>query len=119
SMRLTNPIRDIVDQLKLPQPPPKPLIALSIGKKQNNYLITGDPTVYGNFDNPQNINDALIENIKSRKLNGYGHSAVLLSTYHILFLLPLFLFVSFFVLFSIIQNLLQRREKGTREEISK
>jgi hypothetical protein len=31
AMRLTNPIRDIVDQLKLPPEPHKPLISFSIG----------------------------------------------------------------------------------------
>jgi len=65
SLRLKNPIRDIVDRLKVPTDNPKPLISLSIG----------DPTQYGNLANPTNINDALIENIKSRKFNGYTHSA--------------------------------------------
>ena len=31
SMRLTNPIRDIVDLMKKPEIPDKPLISLSIG----------------------------------------------------------------------------------------
>jgi len=65
SMRLTNPIRDIVDLMKKPNIPDKPLISLSIG----------DPTVFGNFQNPDNINEALIKNVQTRKYNGYAHSA--------------------------------------------
>lgn len=35
----------------------------------------GDPTVFGNFQNPDNINEALIKNVQTRKYNGYAHSA--------------------------------------------
>jgi len=65
SMRITNPLRDIVDQLKVPPNPPKPLISLSIG----------DPTVFGNLLAADNIVESLAENIKSGKYNGYTHSA--------------------------------------------
>lgn len=37
SMRITNPIRDIVDQLKIPENPSKELISLSIGNFLNNF----------------------------------------------------------------------------------
>lgn len=65
SLRITNPIRDWVDQIQLPKSHEKQHITLSIG----------DPTVFGNFVNPTNVNDAMIRSIQSRKFNGYAHSA--------------------------------------------
>ena len=47
-------------------------------KKLETVFLTnfkGDPTVFGNLINPDNVNEALIKNIKSRKFNGYAHSA--------------------------------------------
>eukprot|EP01117_Protostelium_nocturnum_P011608 TRINITY_DN4215_c0_g1_i1.p1 TRINITY_DN4215_c0_g1~~TRINITY_DN4215_c0_g1_i1.p1 ORF type:complete len:418 (-),score=149.62 TRINITY_DN4215_c0_g1_i1:197-1450(-) len=65
SLRIKNPIRDIVDSLKVPPNPPKPLISLSIG----------DPTVFGNLPTAENVAEKMIENIRSGKYNGYSHSA--------------------------------------------
>ncbi|PRP85862.1 tyrosine aminotransferase-like [Planoprotostelium fungivorum] len=64
AMRITNPLRDIVDQLKVPANPPKPLISLSIG----------DPTVFGNLPTADNIIERLVENAQTGKYNGYCHS---------------------------------------------
>lgn len=65
SLRITNPIRDIVDRLKIPANATKELISLSIG----------DPTIFGNLNNPDNVNEAAIKSIRSGKYNGYAHSA--------------------------------------------
>jgi tyrosine aminotransferase len=35
----------------------------------------GDPTVFGNLKPPQELTDALVENIKSHKHDGYAHAA--------------------------------------------
>jgi len=64
SLRISNPIRDIVDRMQATNPN-KPTIALSIG----------DPTVFGNFNDPDSLNESVIQNIKTRKFNGYAHSA--------------------------------------------
>eukprot|EP01122_Echinamoeba_exundans_P006635 TRINITY_DN1905_c1_g1_i5.p1 TRINITY_DN1905_c1_g1~~TRINITY_DN1905_c1_g1_i5.p1 ORF type:complete len:204 (+),score=26.41 TRINITY_DN1905_c1_g1_i5:67-612(+) len=61
AMRITNPIRDIVDKLKLPQNPTKTPLSLSIG----------DPTVFGNLVVPPEIERALVQNINSHNYNGY------------------------------------------------
>ena len=70
SQAVSNPIRAIVDRLKIPKDPNKELISLSIG----------DPTVFGNLTVPENIEARLIKNIKSHKFNGYAHSAGYTST---------------------------------------
>jgi len=70
SLRLTNPIRDIVDQLNIPLNPNKVKISLSIG----------DPTVFGNLLSPENVDEALIQNIKTHQFNGYAHSTGYLET---------------------------------------
>jgi len=60
SMNTINPIRKIVDQLKVPTNTNKELIRLSIG----------DPTVFGNLNPPEHVADLLKDNIKSGKFNG-------------------------------------------------
>lgn len=59
-----NPIRSIVDGMKLTPNPEKDMIALSIG----------DPTVFGNLKIPKEIEESVINCIKSHKVNGYGPS---------------------------------------------
>ncbi|RLN99902.1 hypothetical protein DYB28_000908 [Aphanomyces astaci] len=61
----SNPIRKIVDNIKMPQNPVKPIIRLSLG----------DPTVFGNLSCPDVLTDAIIRNVKSHNHNGYIHSA--------------------------------------------
>ncbi|KAI8376715.1 tyrosine aminotransferase [Choanephora cucurbitarum] len=56
-----NPIRAIVDKLKLNPNLTKPLISLSIG----------DPTIFGNFNVDTSINNAVIKQIESFRSNGY------------------------------------------------
>ncbi|KAI8637391.1 tyrosine aminotransferase [Parasitella parasitica] len=57
----SNPIRAIVDKLKLNPNATKPLISLSIG----------DPTIFGNFNVDPSINDAVAKQLNSFKSNGY------------------------------------------------
>jgi len=38
-------------------------------------LSIGDPTIFGNLKNPENINEILNVNLKTSKFNGYAHSA--------------------------------------------
>lgn len=59
-----NPIRNIVDSMKLTPNPKKEMIALSIG----------DPTVFGNLKVPEEIETFVIKSIRQRKYNGYGPS---------------------------------------------
>lgn len=59
-----NPIRKIVDEMKLTPHPEKDMIALSIG----------DPTVFGNMKLAEEVNAAVIESLKSEKNNGYAPS---------------------------------------------
>lgn len=56
-----NPIRAIVDKLKLNPSLTKPLISLSIG----------DPTIFGNFNVDASINEAVIKQVNSFRHNGY------------------------------------------------
>lgn len=65
-----NPIRDVVDTLKIPQAPAdKPMIPLSLG----------DPTVFGNLGMHTTTQEALLQGLASSKFNGYGPSVGLLS----------------------------------------
>lgn len=65
SMRTSNPIRRIVDQLDMKNiNADKPLISLSIG----------DPTVFGNLHPDANIIDSVSEALRSGANNGYPHS---------------------------------------------
>ncbi|CAG5958381.1 unnamed protein product [Menidia menidia] len=59
-----NPIRAIVDGMKLTPNPDKPMIALSIG----------DPTVFGNLPTDGAVLQALKDAIDSEKYNGYAPS---------------------------------------------
>jgi tyrosine aminotransferase len=65
AMRITNPIRDIVDRLVPPKNHPSQFLSLSIG----------DPTVFGNLKPPQEVTEALIANIGTHKYDGYAHAA--------------------------------------------
>ncbi|KAM3869832.1 tyrosine aminotransferase [Diretmus argenteus] len=59
-----NPIRAIVDGMKLTPNPEKPMIALSIG----------DPTVFGNLPTDDSVLQAMKDAIDSQKYNGYAPS---------------------------------------------
>ncbi|XP_067358377.1 tyrosine aminotransferase isoform X1 [Channa argus] len=59
-----NPIRAIVDGMKLTPNPEKPMIALSIG----------DPTVFGNLPTDEAVLQAMKVAIDSQKYNGYAPS---------------------------------------------
>ncbi|XP_029909761.1 tyrosine aminotransferase [Myripristis murdjan] len=59
-----NPIRAIVDGMKLTPNPDKPMIALSIG----------DPTVFGNLPTDDTVLQAMKDAIDSHKYNGYSPS---------------------------------------------
>jgi len=59
-----NPIRAIVDGMKLTPNPDKPMIALSIG----------DPTVFGNLPTDNTVRQAMKDAIDSQKYNGYAPS---------------------------------------------
>ncbi|KAK1874966.1 Tyrosine aminotransferase [Dissostichus eleginoides] len=59
-----NPIRAIVDGMKLTPNPEKPMIALSIG----------DPTVFGNLPTDGAVLQAMKDAIDSQKYNGYAPS---------------------------------------------
>ncbi|XP_034031568.1 tyrosine aminotransferase [Thalassophryne amazonica] len=59
-----NPIRAIVDGMKLSPNPHKPMIALSIG----------DPTVFGNLPTDDAVLQAMKDAIDSHKYNGYAPS---------------------------------------------
>jgi tyrosine aminotransferase len=59
-----NPIRKIVDGMKLTPNPDKEMIALSLG----------DPTIFGNLPLDPVIEDAVVESLRSRKRNGYAPS---------------------------------------------
>ncbi|KAI8089041.1 tyrosine aminotransferase [Halteromyces radiatus] len=57
-----NPIRQIVDKLKLDPQATKSFISLSVG----------DPTVFGNFNIDPSANEAVIRQLHTYKANGYG-----------------------------------------------
>ncbi|CAI5745108.1 unnamed protein product [Peronospora destructor] len=61
----SNPIRKIVDNLKIPTTSTKTLIPLSLG----------DPTVFGNLHCPDVLVQAIVRNTRSMQHNGYIHSA--------------------------------------------
>uniref|UniRef100_A0A8C8C9E6 Tyrosine aminotransferase n=1 Tax=Oncorhynchus tshawytscha TaxID=74940 RepID=A0A8C8C9E6_ONCTS len=67
SINTLNPIRAIVDGMKLSPNPGKPMIALSIG----------DPTVFGNLPTDEKVTQALKDAIDSHKYNGYAPSVEL------------------------------------------
>ncbi|OQR80670.1 tyrosine aminotransferase [Achlya hypogyna] len=61
----SNPIRKIVDNIKMPANSTKELIRLSLG----------DPTVFGNLKAPEVLSEAIVANVRSVQYNGYIHSA--------------------------------------------
>lgn len=63
-----NPIRAIVDNIKLPTNLTSRLIPLSIG----------DPTIFGNLDVPMTLTETLVQAVNSKQYNGYGPSTGLL-----------------------------------------
>ncbi|XP_023682846.1 tyrosine aminotransferase [Paramormyrops kingsleyae] len=64
SKNTLNPIRAIVDGMKITPNPEKPMIALSIG----------DPTVFGNLPTDDKVLQAMKDAIDSHKYNGYAPS---------------------------------------------
>lgn len=66
SMRTSNPIRQIVDQIDPSQSnKEKSLILLSIG----------DPTVFGNLVTHENVTQAIVKSVQSGYYNGYAHAS--------------------------------------------
>ncbi|KAG2185737.1 hypothetical protein INT43_002172 [Umbelopsis isabellina] len=63
-----NPIRQIVDKLKVDPNAEKDLISLALG----------DPTVFGNFNVDDSCNEAVIRNLQTFKANGYPPAHVLI-----------------------------------------
>ncbi|KAJ3365125.1 hypothetical protein GGF32_000305 [Allomyces javanicus] len=61
AQRTTNPIRAIVDNMKVAPNPEKPVISLALG----------DPTVFGNFNLHASCVDAVKKQLDSYKANGY------------------------------------------------
>ncbi|XP_060643973.2 tyrosine aminotransferase [Anolis sagrei] len=70
SKRTFNPIRAIVDSMKVEPHPQKPLISLSIG----------DPTVFGNLPTDEQVTQAMKAALDSGKYNGYAPSTGYLSS---------------------------------------
>jgi len=62
--RTINPIRRIVDMMKINPNPAKKLIPLTIG----------DPTLHGNFVSPAHINQRITFAVESVNYNGYPHA---------------------------------------------
>ncbi|KAK9760236.1 hypothetical protein K7432_015972 [Basidiobolus ranarum] len=64
SQRAVNPIRRIVDNLKVSPHPQKAVISLALG----------DPTVFGNFRIDESCIEAVISKFRSHTANGYAPS---------------------------------------------
>ncbi|KAK9688071.1 hypothetical protein K7432_014536 [Basidiobolus ranarum] len=64
SQRAVNPIRRIVDNLKVAPHPQKAVISLALG----------DPTIFGNFKIDESCIDAVISKFRAHTSNGYGPS---------------------------------------------
>lgn len=62
--RTMNPIRRIVDMMKINPNPSKKLIPLTIG----------DPTIHGNFKAPSQLSEMIQKSLSSYKFNGYPHA---------------------------------------------
>ncbi|OWZ24324.1 Tyrosine aminotransferase [Phytophthora megakarya] len=73
SKRCSNPIRKIVDNIKMPSRSSKTLISLSLGW----YISSAcrDPTIFGNLHCPDVLVEAIIHNTRAMQHNGYIHSA--------------------------------------------
>lgn len=72
----TNPIRNIVDRLKIPPNPSLPMISLGLGTILICYLglhvrATGDPTVFGNLRAPASVLDAVHLALQNPRNSGY------------------------------------------------
>jgi len=65
SKRTVNPIRAIVDNIVKKDNPEKTMIPLSLG----------DPTVFGNFNPPEVLVEAVVRAVRSAKHNGYISAA--------------------------------------------
>lgn len=61
AQKTTNPIRNVVDRLRVPPNPNLPLISLGLG----------DPTIFGNLRTPEPVAKAVIDVLISGKANGY------------------------------------------------
>lgn len=64
SMRTINPIRNLVQNIRVKPNPSKDVIKLSVG----------DPTVYGNLVVSDSVIAKFVENLEKRLPNGYSHS---------------------------------------------
>jgi len=64
SQRISNPIRAIVDNMKVKPNPELPMVSLSIG----------DPTIFGNFKYPESLKESMIKHMEEAKSNGYPPS---------------------------------------------
>lgn len=85
--RTQNPIRNIVDQLKVQPHPEKPMISLALGARSVSGTFdlqslisdlhgTGDPTLHGNFRAPLETGVKELERqLQSFQFNGYPPSA--------------------------------------------
>lgn len=86
SKRAHNPIRQIVDKLKVDPNAQKSFISLSVGKQWacvsrgswkgrpffwHVRCILGDPTVFGNFNVHESANEAIKRQLDTFKHNGY------------------------------------------------
>lgn len=84
SKRAHNPIRQIVDKLKVDPNAQKSFISLSVGKHghvswfmESPLFLTrvfyyiGDPTVFGNFNVHESANEAIKRQLDTFKHNGY------------------------------------------------
>jgi tyrosine aminotransferase len=76
-----NPIRSLVDRIKVVPNPEKQLISLSLGTERNVdhvsfniYDEIGDPTIFGNLNTSCAVKDAIKTVIVDGKANGYVSS---------------------------------------------
>ncbi|KAM9816537.1 tyrosine aminotransferase isoform X1 [Syngnathus typhle] len=69
-----NPIRTIVDEMKISPNPDKPMISLSIG----------DPTVFGNLPTDDAVLQAMKDSVDSQQYNGYAPSVGYLKSRQVL-----------------------------------
>lgn len=89
SLRMTNPIRALLETIKVPENPEKEMIDLSIGtinefsasnpksRISHDLIATGDPTVYDNLSVHPFVKEELKKVVDSplRSFHGYVHSA--------------------------------------------
>lgn len=60
----SNPVRKLIEQMKIEPNPQFPMIALSIG----------DPTVFSDIGKPESVEEAIIKCVKDKKYDGYTPS---------------------------------------------